>query len=100
MDKTFFERYGSQAKNFKLSSIFIHDNAPSHSVEMTIDYPAGKCFKDPKWIESPPASPNYYPVENPLPTIKRDIYVNGKQYSRDDLWKAKNVAVNKPWTHT
>lgn len=76
LNKTFFEWYIIQPKNFKVKLIFLRDNQPSHSVKYFI----GNRLKDTLLMKWPPVSPDINPIENLCSIIKSDVHENGKQY--------------------
>ena len=69
--------------------IFMHDNAPSHSVRATREFLTTLGIQGEKLIVWPAASPDLNPIENYWSIIKRHVYANGRQYtSKGALWEA------------
>ena len=69
--------------------IFMHDNAPSHAAKATTTFLKSLGFMNDTLMVWPPNSPDLNPIENLWSIIKRQVYVDGKQYSsKMDLWMA------------
>ena len=89
LDETFFQWYRRQSRSFKLSCIFMHDNAPAHAFKYTKTYLEHKGISGSKIMTWPAQSPDLNPIENLWSIIKRRVYPADKQYnSKDELWEA------------
>jgi transposase len=85
--------YKKKSLSFRKKMIFMHDNAPSHSACLTLDFLKKLLIKNATIMEWPPCSPDLNPIENLWSIIKRKIYANAKQFrSKDKLWNEIQVA--------
>ena len=89
LDDNFFKWYKAQSRSFKIKSVFMHDNCPSHAARFTTEYLVKKGIKNEKIMTWPAQSPDLNPIENLWSTVKRELYPGDKQYtSKAELWDA------------
>uniref|UniRef100_A0A8C6PEG7 Tc1-like transposase DDE domain-containing protein n=1 Tax=Nothobranchius furzeri TaxID=105023 RepID=A0A8C6PEG7_NOTFU len=90
LEDTFFKQwYRKKSASFKKNTIFMQDNAPSHTSKYSTAWLARKGIKEEKLMAWPPCSPDLIPIENLWSIIKCEIYKEGKQYtSLNSVWEA------------
>lgn len=73
--------------------MFMHDNAPAHSAKKTRVFLRTMGFQGDNLMKWPASSPDLNPIENLWAIIKRDVFLNGRQFSsKIALWNAVQVA--------
>lgn len=76
--------------------IFQQDNAPSHASRYSKSFLENHGFKDERYMDWPPNSPDLNCIENLWAMIKRDVHRDGRQFnSIEDLWEACKIAFSR-----
>ena len=69
-------------------TIFMHDNAPSHSARATATFLETMGFVGDTHMTFSQCSPDLNPIENLWSIIKKGVYEGGEQFtSKDALWE-------------
>ena len=88
-----FEWLDNQPSVKRRSLIFMQENAPHHASKFTRSWLQEKGFVNNLYMDWPPNSCDFSPIEDLWSILKRDIYGNGRQFkSKSDLWEAVAVA--------
>ena len=74
LNDTFFKWYKRQSRQFKLTCIFMHDNAPAHASKYTRAYLEGKVIARNKIMTWPPQSPDLNPIKGIIFEISYLLY--------------------------
>ena len=78
--------------------IFMQDNAPSHASKFTKSWLESQGFVGKAYMDWPANSCDLNPIENLWSLLKREIYIDGRQFnSKQDLWKAVKDAACKQY---